>query len=258
MNYLDIINDSYTTSEKPVGPLDSMFPSTLFYMRFIWIVCKSSLKAKRDVYDDEAWAKSSHEVFTSLEGVGLHFEIDGLEHLSRFSGPCVFIGNHMSMMETVVLPVMILPYKRLTFVVKESLLNYPVFKHIMQSRNPVAITRTNPRQDLKTVMSEGVTRLKDSISVMVFPQTTRSTSFDPEQMSTIGVKLAKKAGVPIVPVALKTDAWSNGQRFKDFGKIEAGRSTHFSFGEPIVVEGKGTEEQQRVNSFIQGRLASWK
>ena len=62
----------------------------------------------------------------------------------------------MSMMETLILPVMVQPIKPVTFVVKETLLSYPVFKHIMLSRNPIAVTRTNPRQDLKTVLNEGL------------------------------------------------------------------------------------------------------
>ena len=71
------------------------------------------------------------------------------------------------------------------------------------------------------------------------------------------VKLAKKAGVPVVPVALKTDAWGNGKRLKDFGRIDPLKKVYFSFGEPFEVKGKGTEEHQQIIDFIQGNLTKW-
>ena len=41
--------------------------------------------------------------------------------------PVIFIGNHMSTLETFVLPWIILPHRPLTFVVKRELLGYPLF-----------------------------------------------------------------------------------------------------------------------------------
>jgi 1-acyl-sn-glycerol-3-phosphate acyltransferase len=76
-------------------------------------------------------------------------------------------------------------------------------------------------------------------------------------MSSIGVKLAKRAGVPIIPLALKTDAWKNGKFIKDFGVIDAAEPVRFAFGAPLSVVGKGAEEQQMVAEFISGKLAGW-
>ncbi len=234
-----------------------LFPSLVFYSRLFFIIYRASLRAKNGRYDGTDWMESSYEVMQGLEKAGVCVEISGIENVAQVSGPVVLIGNHMSMMETLILPVMVQPVKPVTFVVKESLLSYPVFKHVMRSCNPIAVSRTNPRQDLKTVLSEGLDRLKKGISIIVFPQTTRSHTFDVKQMSSIGVKLAKRAGVPIVPLALKTDCWSNGKKFKDFGKLDVTKVAHFAFGEPITVEGKGDTEQATVNAFIAGKLEDW-
>jgi 1-acyl-sn-glycerol-3-phosphate acyltransferase len=201
--------------------------------------------------------ENSYEVMQRLEQVGIRIEISGIENVEKVNGAAVIIGNHMSMMETLLLPAMIQPINPVTFVVKEALLSYPVFKYIMRSRNPIAVTRTNPRQDLKTVLSEGLDRLNKGISVIVFPQTTRSHNFDEKQMSSIGVKLAKKAGVPIIPLALKTDCWQNGKQIKDFGRLNVAKIAHFAFGEPIALEGKGDAEQAVVNAFITRKLKEW-
>lgn len=241
---------------NPSG-IAKIWPSLCFYSCFIGIVIKASRLAKAGRYDGEEWTKSSLEVLRLLERIGLQIEISGLTEFTSFDGPCVIIGNHMSMMETLLLPVMIQPLKPVTFVIKESLLTYPVFRHVMRSRDPVAVTRTNPRQDLKTVLEEGAKRLGEGTSIIVFPQTTRTTSFDPAEMTSIGVKLAKKAEVPIVPLALRTDAWMNGKYLKDFGRLNVRRKVYFAFGSALRVIGKGNEEQHRITEFIAAQLTNW-
>lgn len=258
MNDLLQAESSYATVRgKDIPFFARTAPTLYFYSRLFAVVLKASGLAKRGRYDGVTWAASSLDILHLLEDVGVHISITGLDEFRKVAGPCVVIGNHMSMMETVVLPVMVQPLKPVTFVIKESLLKYPVFQHVMRSRDPVAVSRTNPRQDLKIVLEEGEKRLRQGISIIVFPQTTRTESFEPSQMSSIGVKLAKRAGVPIIPLALKTDAWMNGKILKDFGRIDAAKAVHFAFGAPLSVVGKGTEEQQRVAEFISGKLAGW-
>lgn len=258
MAHLPLSGSTYRTAEQAVTGSARLFPSLLFYLNLIDIVIRASKKAKAGAFGDSNWVESSHEVLRKLEQVGIKVEITGIDNLADPSGPVVFIGNHMSMMETLVLPMVIQPIKPVTFVVKEALLSYPVFRHVMRSRNPIAVTRTNPRQDLKVVLAEGQERLQRGISVIVFPQTTRSHSFSPDQMSSIGVKLAKKAGVPLVPLALRTDCWQNGRWIKDFGLLDTARTAHFAFGKAITkVMGKGDDEQAIVNAFIGQELQKW-
>jgi 1-acyl-sn-glycerol-3-phosphate acyltransferase len=245
----------YYQTERTTGTV--LFPSLAFYVRLFCIVYRASKLAKNGIYDGSNWMESSYEVMQRLEQAGIRIEISGIENVEKVNGAAVIIGNHMSMMETLLLPAIIQPINPVTFVVKEALLSYPIFKYIMRSRDPIAVTRTNPRQDLKTVLNEGLDRLNKGISVIVFPQTTRSHNFDEKQMSSIGVKLAKKAGVPIIPLALKTDCWQNGKQIKDFGKLDVTKMAHFAFGEPIAIEGKGDAEQAVVNAFITRKLKEW-
>ena len=254
MHKIPYTNGHYMTEKRPVTRL---FPSLSFYLNLVCIVYKASRRAKKDRYDGSDWMESSYAVMQQLEKVGMRIEISGIDHVVAAEGPVVVIGNHMSMMETLLLPVMIQPIKPATFVVKESLLAYPIFKYVMRSRNPITVTRTNPRQDLKTVLSEGLARLQNDMSIIVFPQTTRSHTFDAAQMSSIGVKLAKKAGVSIIPLALKTDSWQNGKKIKDFGQLDLSKTAHFAFGPPLKVAGKGDEEHAAINEFIAEKLRQW-
>lgn len=257
MQQLPYQNNYYHSPKRSIGWFAGLFPTLTFYIRLITIVYRASRIAQKGTYDGAAWVGHSLAVLRALEDVGVDVEISGIEYLQEVAGPCVFVGNHMSMMETVLLPAIIRPLRKVTYVIKESLLEYPIFKHVMRSRKPIAVTRTNPRQDLKIVMDEGVDRLSDDVSIIVFPQTTRAVVFDPKQMSSIGVKLAKKANVPVVPMAVKTDCWENGSRLKDFGRIRSGCTAHFAFGKAMAVDGKGDGTQGEICNFIAAKLESW-
>ena len=233
------------------------FPGLGFYSRFAGFVCSGSNRARRGCYGDEDWSGNSLQVLRALEAVGVQFEITGTERFSQLEGPCVFIGNHMSTLEAFVLPSIIQPLKRVAFVVKRSLVEYPIFGHLMRARDPIVVGRTNPREDLKAVLEGGAARLQAGISIVVFPQKTRSALFDPAAFNSIGIKLAKRAQVPVIPLALKTDAWGSGALLKDFGTIDPAKPVHFAFGEPLRVQGSGAAEHQQVVEFIRSNLVGW-
>jgi len=256
--HLQYTDNVYRTPSKKVSWFARTFPTQAFYRKFFGTVWRASAKAKRGKYGYAEWSDSSHEVLWALESVGVQAEFRGLENVRNLESPCVFVANHMSMLETTVLPAVIQPIRNVTFIVKQSLLDYPVFCHVMRSRDPIAVTRDNPREDFKAVMEGGVERLENGISIIVFPQTTRSDIFDPDQFNTIGVKLAAKAKVPVIPVALVTDAWRNGKWVKDLGPIDPQRKVHFHFGEPIHIQGRGSEEHQKIVDFITTKLNEWR
>jgi 1-acyl-sn-glycerol-3-phosphate acyltransferase len=247
--------DSYHT---PADRRRSRLPATLaFYLDVLGVVFRSSHRAKQGRYGDAEWVDSSLDIINALEHAGCSFHIEGMDNIRALGGPAVFVANHMSTLETFVLPALINPVRRCTFVIKPSLVDYPVFKHVMRTRNPVVVTRDNPRLDLQTVLEEGARRLAQGTSIVLFPQTTRSDAFDPAKFNSLGVKLAKNAGVPIVPVALKTDAWANGTVFKDFGPINPLSPIHIRFAPPIAVEGNGRDAQDAAVRFISEHLARW-
>ncbi len=248
---------SYATGDRRVSLIARMIPSFVFYFHVLPIIFKASSKAKHSRYDNAEWCKSSLDVLQSLERIGVKIEITGIDRVKNLTGPCVFLANHMSTLETFVLPVIIEPFSHVTFVVKQSLVEYPVFKHIMRSRDPITVGRTKPRDDLKAILEGGAGRLKRGTSLIIFPQTTRAASFDPGSFNTIGIKLAKKAGVPMVPIALKTDAWGNGRWLKDFGKIDPSKRVYIAFGKPMMIKDRGTEEHREVIDFIGKKLKEW-
>jgi 1-acyl-sn-glycerol-3-phosphate acyltransferase len=251
-------HSDYRTPKNQSSWLASRFPGLFLYTRIIQVTLAASRRCSENAYTLENKIAHSSSVLKTLERIGTDVAVENMSAFIELKTACVFVANHMSALETFILPCFIMPYRRITFVVKKSLTRYPVLKHAINSLDPIVVDREHPRKDLKTVLEQGVTCLKQNISVLLFPQTTRSLYFDPAQFNTLGIKLAKKSRLPIVPIALKTDAWGIGHRIKDIGKIDPSKPVRMAFGDPIPVSGNGKQAHQKILSFIGQTLRRWK
>ena len=253
-------SDSYHTPEKEhisfTGKL-RLNNRLYFTWKYATIVLSTRKVAVRKLYDTKAWTDSSFYILKFIEKTGGIFHITGMENITKSEQPVLFISNHMSTLETMIFPCIIQPLRDVTFVVKESLVKHPFFGDVMRSRNPIVVGRTDPRKDFEAVMNGGMDRLSKGISVIIFPQSTRSLDFKPEEFNSLGVKLAKKAGVKVVPVAIKTDFWGNGKLVKELGPIDRHKPIHIKFGEPFTIIGNGKEEHQKIIDFIKSSLQEW-
>ena len=253
------LNDYHTKENRRVLADKLMLgASTYFLARFLCIVFRNRKIAVQGRYDNDQWVSSSRDVFILIEECGGRFHITGLDNLRKEQGPVVILSNHMSVLENMVFPGIIAQDRWVTFVVKESLVKHPVFGPVMRSRNPIALSRSNPREDFKIVMSQGLELLQKGCSIMIFPQSTRKSEFIPAEFHSIGVKLAGRANVPVVPVAIKTDFWRTGRIMKDLGPIYRKKPIYMTFGEPFRIHGNGKEEHTRIVGFISSELSKWK
>ena len=252
--------DAYDTPEDTHRFLgDRLALGTRWYFTYLLarLVLSSRAEALRGEYDTAAWVRSSLRSLRELEGCGARCHISGLDHLRQGPRPVVFVGNHMSTFETFALPGLIAPTMPVTFIVKDSLVRHPFFGPIMRARDPILVGRTNPREDLETVLREGSERLARGFSLVIFPQATRMPRFDYTQFNSLGVKLARRAGVPVVPIAVRSDLWGNGRLFKDLGPLYRDRPVHIEFGAAMRVTGTGGEQHAAIVRFIEERLALW-
>ncbi|MHB8126249.1 MAG: lysophospholipid acyltransferase family protein [Desulfitobacteriaceae bacterium] len=252
--------DSYHTKENtPRLFLDKLMLNTRLYFmgRFFSIVLKARSAALKGRYNTEAWALSSYNIFKLIEGCGGRFHITGLENLDKCHGPVVFISNHMSTLETMIFPCIISPLMEVTFVVKDSLVKHPFLGPVLRSRNPIVVSRSNSREDLKTVMNKGQKLLSNGTSIIVFPQNTRKVDFIPKEFNSLGVKLASNAKVQVIPIAIKTDFWENDKYLKDLGPINRSKPIHMAFGEPLSIASSGKEENKIIIEFISSHLVKW-
>lgn len=252
-------NSYDTLDDHPRLWMDRFFLGTRYFFAggYINEIIKARSMAVKGCYDNKAWAVSSYRVLKLIEGCGGRFHLRGLDNIKNCQKPVVFVSNHMSTLETFVFPCIIQPLTDVTFVVKESLVKHPLFGPVMHSRDPIVVSRNNPREDFQTVMTKGKELLARGTSVVIFPQSTRTTKFIPEEFNSLGIKLAKSAGVQVVPVAIKTDFWGNGKFIKDLGPINRQKHIHMFFGQPFFIEGSGKEEHKRTIEFILANIKEW-
>jgi 1-acyl-sn-glycerol-3-phosphate acyltransferase len=253
-------NEYHTPENRPHLLIDRITFKTRFVFTFIFLkqVYQNRRLSQKGLYTTEQWASSSQEVLTNMEQCGGRIHITGLDNIRNSQGPVLFLSNHMSTLETMIFPGIIQPLKDVTFVVKEALVNHWAFKEVMRSRNPIVLSRENPRDDFRIVMEQGMDRLRKGISIIIFPQSTRRVEFRPLEFNSLGTKLAARAGVQIIPVAIKTDFWGLGKLSSYLGPIHREKHAHIAFGEPIWVNGSGRDEHQKIVEFIQNHLEIWK
>jgi 1-acyl-sn-glycerol-3-phosphate acyltransferase len=127
----------------------------------------------------------------------------------------------------------------------------------MKAINAIGVGRQNPREDFQIIMKEGKANLSEGTSIVIFPQSTRTIEFIPENFNSIGVKLAKPAGVKVLPIAVKTDFWGNGKILKDFGSIHREIPVYVNIGEAMEITGNGKAEHKEIVNFIQTNLNNW-
>lgn len=230
-----------------------------FYWKIFSVFCESGRNGRRGTLDAEMQIRLSSRNLRLVERCGGTVHLRGLDHLRALNmRPVVLVGNHMSLLETGLFHAVMRPYVDFAFVVKASLLSTPFFKDILPALGVIPVSRTNPREDLKTILSEGKRILESGKSMIVFPQATRSRELNPEHFNSIGVKLARAAGVPVVPFALKTDFLDQGRWLRSFGAVHPSREVWFDFGEPMEITGHGQEEQKKIIDFIVPRLREWR
>lgn len=248
-----------TDPARPKGLGDRLFGrfDVWYYVRLLGLLWDGERLVKSGRFSPRTWAAHSLAYLRLLEGVGATVEISGLEHPARLGRPVVFVGNHMSILESFLLPGMLLHLNRAAAVIKESLTRYPLLGPFAVATEPISVARLNPREDLRAVLEQGRRFLEAGRSVILFPGATRSAAFDPAAFNTLGVKLARDARAPVVPLALKTDFQANGRLVKDIGPLDRSQPVRFRFGPPVAVGKDGKEANQEVVRFISATLAEW-
>lgn len=66
---------------------------------------------------------------------------------------------------------------------------------------PIAIERNNPAAALRSILKHGQRRLKEGNRIVVYPEGTRGNPEKLGEFKSSGAAIAKKASVPILPVA---------------------------------------------------------
>ncbi len=126
-----------------------------------------------------------------------HFEIRGPRPANPRT-PYVVVANHESFADIIVLT--LLPWE-MKWLSKASIFRIPFFGWIMWAVRDIAVHR-GKATSAKAAMDECRRRLDGKVSVMIFPEGTRSKTPEMLPFKDGAFRLAIEAGVPILPMAI--------------------------------------------------------
>lgn len=210
----------------------------------------------------EKWARVCFSAVTTAEKLGLSVMIEGFDARMKHEGPVVYLCNHMSTTETILLMPVLLAFGPFSYVAKASLAHLPFLTKAAEHMRMVPIGRKSPREDLMAVLSTGTERIKGGDSFLIFPQGTRQTVFSRKVYSSIGAKLAEKAGCPVVPIVVDTRCQLTREKglfrrvFKDFGTFDPTRDIRVACG-PVIPNAKSRVMHEAAFDWMASKLEEW-
>lgn len=151
------------------------------------------------------WATARSFKWVMWFTTGVKFDIvEGEQYLS--TRPAVFIGNHQTELDVLMLGAIFPPYCSVT--AKKSLKKIPFLGWFMALSGTVFIDRANRETAMKAFDGAANEMQVHKQSVFIFPEGTRSYTNKPELLpfKKGAFHLAVKAGVPVVPVVVENYA----------------------------------------------------
>ncbi|PCI77425.1 MAG: 1-acyl-sn-glycerol-3-phosphate acyltransferase [SAR86 cluster bacterium] len=127
---------------------------------------------------------------------GVRYVVHGLENLPKT--PAIILANHQSSWETILFYKLVFPVSP---ILKKELTEIPFWGWSMRLLKPIAIDRSKPREAGRSLLIQGVDRIQNGNSVIVFPEGSRSKYGSVKRFSRGGAKLAIAANTAIIPIA---------------------------------------------------------
>lgn len=172
---------------------------------------------------------------------GIHYRVSGFESLP--AGPNVIAAKHQSTWETYYFQ-MLFP-QPLSTILKRELLRIPFFGWCLALMNPIAIDRSSPREALKQIFEKGRSRIEKGISVLIFPEGTRSQPGQRGKYARGAAAIAEATQVAVIPVAHNAgECWPGKGFLKYPGTVD-------------VVIGPAISSEGKTSKQLSGEVEEW-
>ncbi|MCA9584069.1 MAG: 1-acyl-sn-glycerol-3-phosphate acyltransferase [Myxococcales bacterium] len=175
------------------------------------------------------------------------FTVEGTPPADIATRPYVVVANHESQADPFLLS--FLPWD-MRWVAKEELFELPVLGRMMKYGGDIPLRR-GARESVVEMMAECRRTLDHGVSVMMFPEGTRSKDANLLPFKPGAFSLAIEAKVPVLPVALAGTHACRPKGSKWFGKASAIARVL----EPLSTEGLGPEDAAALADRARSRIA---
>ena len=136
---------------------------------------------------------------TSLAVAGLRVHIEGQECINP-KNTYIFMPNHTSFLDTL----LALAYVPCNFrnIIKEEVFSIPLLGLVLRRSGEIPLDRKNPWKALRS-LRRAADLLKVGISIVVFPEGTRSPNGEIQEFKTALFILPIRSRIPVVPVLIE-------------------------------------------------------
>ncbi len=166
----------------------------------------------------------------------------GTEHIP-LEGPVIYMGNHQSNFDILALTIAI--PRRFSWLAKEELFRVPFFGGAMRRAGYIPLDRSDGRQALKSI-DKAAGRIREGVSVVLFPEGTRTHDGTLLPFKKGGFILASRAAVPVVPFTING---SRGINPRNRFALYPGRIS-ITFCPPVQPDGTGNPARELLREQV--------
>lgn len=168
---------------------------------------------------------------------GVRVKVSGMENINR-KDVYVFASNHSSQLDITALQLGV--PNRLSMIFKKELARIPFFGWQLYLGPYVVVDRKDPQAAMKSLKEAKKVMDEKKISVLVFPEGTRSETGEVQSFKRGAFYLASHSGYPIVPITI------NGTKKimpKGSFKLKSG-TIYLHFDKPIPTDNIKTKQEE--------------
>lgn len=173
-------------------------------------------------------------------------EVKGIENIPK--EPVLFVGNHRSYFDILILHTT--STKRPGFVAKAEMLKAGFLTWWMKNICCLFLDREDIRSGVQMI-KDGAELIKKGHSMVIFPEGTRNQKEEMLPFKEGSLKMAEKAGCPVVPVTLiDTDQLLEVRPGFDIrkGKVKV------IYGEPFYIKDLPKEQKKHAGAYVRGMI----
>ena len=200
--------------------LKSLVFNVIFYVSIIFasltIIILYPFKSTESLQNIASfWVKSV--LFLLKKICGISWEVTGAENIPK--SPCILVSNHQGQWESFFLQTLKIPSSS---IIKQELLYIPIFGWALACLKPIHLRRSKKYKSMKKVIKDGSKKLKRGISLIIFPEGTRSNpKYGLKKFSNSCGYLSVENNIPIIPICHNSGLyWKNKNFIKEKGDVK--------------------------------------
>ncbi|PMP68281.1 MAG: 1-acyl-sn-glycerol-3-phosphate acyltransferase [Thermodesulfobacterium geofontis] len=163
----------------------------------------------------------------------------------------IFMSNHQSQLDIPVLEKVLEPYN-IRFLAKRSLFKIPFFGWGIKALGYVPVEREDPREGLKSILA-CIERIKKGISIVIFPEGTRSKTGELLPFKLGGFLIPLKSKVPVVAVSIwgTKDILPKGSLWF---KVSLRKNVKVYIDEPIETKDFSGKDKEKLAQLVREKI----